>query len=610
MKFPVSTSTVAQRHRPEPAGGRLRLRGLLLAATLLPGALAQGEQTIEETFVQPAPRPDKSAAAAESAPRETVTEELIRLLAERFALAPEDADRLIRRLRDEQAAAASKADTSVAAAAAAQPPVADPKGRVRVVYIPETEKKRLRAEVRDEVLATARAENWAQPFTLPAWVKSMQLDGDLRLRQEFDFLDPSNSPQFINFQAVNTGSPLNTNPPVGQPLGFPVYNTTEDRQQPRYRARIGLLANVSEVFSAGLRFTTGNTGNPVSTNQTLGTGLNKSSFVIDRAWMNYRPDASLSLWGGRMPNPWLSTELVWDEDLGFDGIALQHTRPWGDALVQHSTLGVFSLENTEFNYPSTSLQKGNSRDKWLLGAQSGLEWQFSDDLSVRAALAFYEFEDVEGELSSPCYAPTTAISCDSDGSRPLFMQRGNTLFALRDLVVLAPTDPTYQYFGLASEFRVVDLTARIDRRLHDGEHLVIDADLAYNLGYDAGDVRARIPVNNFGPCPSDDPGCAPPFDGGNTAFMLNVLWGVPKISERGQWNLFFGYRRLESDALVDAFTDSDFHLGGTNAKGYHLGGAYGIAHNAWLSARWLSATEVTGAPMAIDVLFLDLNARF
>ena len=582
-----------------------------IALAVLPllalGAPARAESTLSETFVRPGAN---AAAGSATAAQETVTEELIRLLAERFALAPEDADRLIRRLRDEQAASAAKADTSVAAAARAQPPVADPKGRVRVVYIPESEKKRLRAEVRDEVLATAREENWAQPFSLPAWVKSMQLDGDVRLRQEFDYLDPSNSPQFINFQAVNAGSPLNTNPPVGQPLSFPVYNSTEDRQQPRYRARLGLLANVSDSFSVGFRFSTGNATNPVSTNQTLGNSFNKQSFVIDRAYMNYRPDESLSLWGGRMPNPWLSTELVWDEDLGFDGIALQHKRPWRESLVQHTTLGVFSLENTEFNYPSTSLQKGNSRDKWLLGAQTGVEWQFSDTLSVRSALAFYDFVDVEGELSSPCYAPATTVSCDSDGSRPLFMQRGNTLFGLRDLVVLAPTDPTYQYFGLASEFRVLDLTTRIDRRLRNGQHLIVDADLAYNFGYDEGDVRKLVPVNNFGPCPAADPGCSPPFDGGNRAFLLNVLWGVPKIAERGQWNVFAGYRRLESDALVDAFTDSDFHLGGTNAKGYHLGGAYGIAHNAWLSARWLSATEVTGAPLAIDVLFLDLNARF
>jgi hypothetical protein len=63
-------------------------------------------------------------AAAPAQPGETVTEELIRLLADRFALSQEDANRLIKRLRDEQAQAAAKADTSPAALAAAQPPAA------------------------------------------------------------------------------------------------------------------------------------------------------------------------------------------------------------------------------------------------------------------------------------------------------------------------------------------------------------------------------------------------------------------------------------------------------------------------------------------------------
>ena len=591
-----------------PASSRLALP---LAICLLAAVPARAADPSAPLALPTPPGVATAVAAAPAKPVETVTEELIRLLADRFALSQEDANRLIKRLRDEQVQAAAQADTSVAAAAAAQPPpAAGPAGRVRIVYLPEAEKKRIRQEVREEVLTTARAENWAQPFTLPGWVRNLQIDGDVRLREEFDYLDPSNSPQFINFQSVNSGLPLNTNPPVGQPLTFPVLNSTEDRQQPRLRARLGLLANVSENLSGALRISTGSTTNPVSPNQTLGNDFNKFSVVVDRAYFNYRPTRSLSVWGGRIPSPWLSTELVWDEDLGFDGLAGQYRYPWSDSLSQLVTLGVFSVENTDFNYPSSSLEKGNSRDKWLLGAQTGAEWKLSDQWLVKASVAFYDFVDAEGELSSPCFAPTTAVSCDSDASRPLFMQKGNTLFALRDLVVLNPADPTYQYFGLASEFRLLDITARIDRSFRDGKHLVLDLDAVYNFGFDSGDVAARVPVNNFGACPAGDPACNPPFEGDNYGFLVNMLWGTPKIVDRGQWNVFFGYRRLESDAVMDAFTDSDFHLGGTNTKGYHVGGAWGIAHNAWLSARWLSATEATGAPYAVDVLQLDINSRF
>lgn len=554
-----------------------------------------------------------SQTAASSAPTETVTEELIRLLADRFALSQEDAQRLIKRLNDEKAAqqqTAAAAALTVATPASGQPPVAEPKGRVRVVYLSDSEKKRIREDVKQEVIATAKDENWARPDLLPEWVKNLQIDGDLRLRQEFDFLDPDNSPQFINFQAVNSGPPLNTNPPAGQPLTFPFLNSTEDRQQQRARLRLGLLSNVNDDLSVGLRVSTGNSTNPVSTNQTLGNDFNKWTVVIDQAWMNYRYDPSLSFWAGRIANPFLSTELVWDDDLSFDGIAAQYSHEWNPDIVQHSTAGAFPVQNTDFNFPSTSIAKVNSRDKWLLAVQTGIDWKFDDRLMLKGAAAFYDFVDMEGTLSSPCFAPNTSVACDTDNSRPAFIQKGNTLFSLRDLTVLTSTDPTYQYFGLASPFRILDLNGRVDWTLDRQLHLVVDADVAYNFGFDEDSVEDRVPVNNFGSCPAADPGCNPSFDGGNRAFLLQALVGFPKISQRGQWNALVGYRRLESDAVVDAFTDSDFHLGGTNAKGYYLVGKYGLAENAWLGARWMSTTEDSGAPYAIDVLQIDLNARF
>ena len=62
--------------------------------------------------------------------------------------------------------------------------------------------------------------------------------------------------------------------------------------------------------------------------------------------------------------------------------------------------------------------------------------------------------------------------------------------------------------------------------------------------------------------------------------------------------------------MLDAFTESDFHLGGTDTQGYRITGSYGLVNNVWLRARWISATEIDGPPLAIDTLQLDLNAKF
>ncbi|MFN0040753.1 MAG: putative porin, partial [Burkholderiales bacterium] len=37
---------------------------------------------------------------------------------------------------------------------------------------------------------------------------------------------------------------------------------------------------------------------------------------------------------------------------------------------------------------------------------------------------------------------------------------------------------------------------------------------------------------------------------------------------------------------------------------------YGLGANAWIRARWLSANEIDGPPLSIDVLQVDLNAKF
>ena len=92
-------------------------------------------------------------------------------------------------------------------------------------------------------------------------------------------------------------------------FGNPI-NTTEDRQRFRLRARLGLAAKITDYVSAGFRITTGNLTDPVSTNQTLGTDFNKYTLVLDQAFIKAQPWEWLSVSGGRIPNPFFSTDLA------------------------------------------------------------------------------------------------------------------------------------------------------------------------------------------------------------------------------------------------------------------------------------------------------------
>ncbi len=508
---------------------------------------------------------------------------------------------------------ATPAPTTTPIEKKAEPVATEPAGRIRAVYLPDSERQRIRDELKEEVLAAAKKEGWIQVEAAPEWTRRLSFSGDLMLRQQAELYDDRNYDQALNFQAINSDKPLNI---FANPLTPPILNATKDRNAMRLRVRLGMQAIIADNVDANLRFTTGNTTSPVSSNQTLGSSFAKANFLLDRASLRYRPTANLTLLGGRMANPFLAaTDLVWDKDVSFDGWSGQYKRAFGEQIHSFATLGLFSLENTDGNFPLKSQFKVGSHDKWLYGLQLGGDWRGKDGLSVRGSLAYYDFANVQAELSSPCDAWTDSVACDTDHTRPAFVQKGNTMRLLRNVTAQPGADPTkgsptYEYYGLVSPYRVAELSTTIDQALTGALHSQLDVSFVKNLAFSSAGIAARDPVNNLSPCPQTNQSCDQKFIGGDVGYQVQLRVGYPQIHDYGQWNTLLGYRRVESDAVMDAFTDSDFHTGGTNSKGYYLGGSVGFSKNAWLTARWLSATEVEGEPLAIDVLQLDVNARF
>ncbi|HKY18436.1 MAG TPA: putative porin [Rhizomicrobium sp.] len=548
----------------------------------------------------------QSAAPAASVPAQgnSTVVSLIQQLVQEGVLTQERASALIRQAQDEAAIATRSAQAAVPALASAPgaAPVAAPS--VRVPYVPQIVRNEIRDEVKQEVLREAREQNWAAPNAVPAWTKRFHLSGDFRARYEWDLFDSRNSNAFPNFAALNAGAPFDLNNAAGTPP--PILNTTQNRERMRIRARLGLNIDVADGLLAGVRLASGNTTTPTTTNQTLGTTLNKVNFLLDRAFLNYRPVDWFELWVGRFANPWLSTELVWDEDINFDGVAARLRGEVLPGLSLFATGGAFPIENTAFNFPDNTVAKGRSRDKWLYAGQLGMDWQTSRNLNFKLAAAYYHFTNMEGVLSSACVANVSADPCDSDNSRPGFMQQGNTLFAIRNLVSNLTNPPLFQYYGLASQFHDLDLNARMDA-VFGSIHVIVDGDVVKNLAFSNRRILASNPINNIGPNIGSTPGV---FDGGGLGYQARLTVGYPEIRERWQWNASFLYRHLDSDAVPDAFSESDFHLGGTNAKGYVIGGSLGLARNVDLTARWFSTSEVTSLPYSVDVVQVDLNARF
>lgn len=547
------------------------------------------------------------AVQAQEAQPESTMIKLIRGLMESGALKPEAGEALLAQARAEARAAQSTAGAAPAA------PRLEP-GDVRVPYIPETVRDQIRDEVKNEVMATAKAEGWAAPNEIPDWTQRLRVTGDVRVRNESRFYSASNSDVEVDWNEINSGDGFDTNPNTNLQLP-PLRNTRQDRKNLwRIRARLGVLADITENTQAGIRLATGNDDGPVSATQTLGGGLSKKDIWLDHAWLSYQFGDWLKVTGGRFANPYWSTETLFSNDLAFDGLAFNFNQAPGQGdWSWFATLGLTPLEYSSDDFPSRSQVKAESDDKWLNGLQLGAAWKLNDDNQLRAALAYYQFRDISGFVSEPCALYAGADACSSDGARPAFMQKGNTLMLLRD-IALDPLDPANtpmpQYVGLASEFEVLDMNLRWDTRIAEGLDLRLEADYLRNMAYDENQMWARAQggiINNFGGAGGTG---QENFESGDTAYQLQATLGDLDPKERGDWNMQIGYRRIEPDALPDAYNDSDFHLGGTNAKGYFLESSYALDARTWLTGRWFAAKEVFGPPLSIDVFQIEVNTGF
>lgn len=583
----------------------LSQRGGGLPLTLAALALAMAAGTTHAQIPALAP--------SSAQPAESTMVRLIEGLIQSGALQPEAGAALLAQARSEAAQGQSQPPRPAVAAATAGAAGAMA-GDVRVPYIPATVRDQIRDEIKGQVMAEAKAGGWAAPNEVPEWTRRIRVEGDLRTRYESRYYDVANSNIEIDWRALNSGSGYDVNSNTNLLLPA-LINTRQDRKHlMRARARLGVVATLSDTTEAGIRLASGNDDSPMTTTQTLGGNLGKKNIWLDQAWLSYRPASWLTLIAGRFDNPFVSSDTLFSSDLNFDGIAAKVEHPLSNSDVTvFGTLGVIPLEYSSDNAPNRSQDKLASENKWLLGAQVGAAWKISADQRLRGVLAYYNFRHISGEYSAPCALYAGADGCSTDWSRPVSMQKGNSLMLLRN-ISLNPLDPANtaqpQYVGLASKFRLANLNARWDSRVAGGRELRVDGDFVRNIAYDKADMFARAKggiMNNFGGTGGTSQA---DFKSGANAYMLQATLGTANPLRRDDWNVLLGYKRIEPDALPDAYNDSTFHLGGTNARGYYLGGSYAIAKNTWFTGRWNSSREVFGPALSIDTLQFELNARF
>jgi hypothetical protein len=167
-------------------------------------------------------------------------------------------------------------------------------------------------------------------------------------------------------------------------------------------------------------------------------------------------------------------------------------------------------------------ERSQDDDSYLTGIQTGVEYQFPESmLYIIAGGAYYDYIKARG--FKPFYNEDNALgnSLDDDGN----------------------------YLG---DYNIINIFMELGTKVR-GFPIALFADYANNTAI------------------ADD----------KTGWLAGITIG--KANSPGTWSLRYHYKYLEKDAVIGAFTDSNFLNGGTDGKGHEVNFDLGLMKNTSLA---------------------------
>lgn len=357
------------------------------------------------------------------------------------------------------------------------------------------------------------------------WYEKIKLSGDFRNRFEY-----------ISDDSVKDGS-----------------GDVIKRYRERLRLRVGATADVAKDLKVTFRLATGESSDPISTNQSMTTGFSKKGVNIDLAFAEYKASESSGLFGlnavvGKMNNPLYKpggSDLIWDNDISPEGTFVSYGHDIGEKFRIKGLLGGFWIE-----------ERSKAADSGMLAAELIATFKPTEKLHLELGLSYYNYGNAEDNL--PFYDATKG-------------------------------------FGNSTNAAVAPATAI--SYVEDFDLLKIGFEAGYN--FDFAPVKFFVDfVNNSGAEGDLD-----------TGFLVGFSLG--KISGPKTWMFSYSYRQLEADATVGAFADSDISGGGTDIKGSRIAAEYAIYKNVIVGATiFIGEKKIETSSDKYTRVQLDLNFKF
>jgi hypothetical protein len=394
---------------------------------------------------------------------------------------------------------------------------------------------------------------------MPEWVKTIKLNGDFRGRYEGFY---ANEPGFVN------------------------------RDRLRYRLRFGITAGLTDSFEVGLRLGSGDATasngqiDPISTNQTLDNNGAKKGIYLDQAYVRWKGINTSSMQGsltfGKMENPLVFSDMVFDADYTPEGLGLNYVYNLSEAQALKFNAGAFSLKEVG----------SSSNDSFLFAAQVRWDaaWNEKFQTSMGASLLgitghgqLRETPATTAKFVDPTTGKTNTVVLTAASSAVPNINSGNTRSADGRLA--------YSY-----------------------NPYVLDASATYSLEsvpLYPGTFPIKVAADYM-----QNPGA--PSDR-NSAWSVGLTFG--KSGKKGLWDVGYRYKVLDSDAWYEEVVDSDFgafnsgaYRSGTNVRGHILKANYSPYDFMTVGVTWFLTDAITASPAgagsAIQRLQVDANFKF
>jgi len=335
-------------------------------------------------------------------------------------------------------------------------------------------------------------------------------------------------------------------------------NDMTARNRERFRARVGLTANVSKEIAAMVRLATGDSNDPISTNQSFQSTFTRKSINLDQAYLTFKPGNTFHLEPGLFTlvagkfgvNAYRTSELLWDDDLSPEGATETLT------LVERKQGWLRGLKVNALQWVVNEVSDG--ADPWMAGGQVVGDVGLGTFANWTLSLADFSYQNTN----------QVARAALAGGTSP------NSSLANSNDIVTITTGTSKKPVAYRYGFNIINVATELN--FPDPFGLGIPAgvfgDLAYNTQADNRNVGFYAGVG-IGKAGKD--------------------WYHNSMKNPGDWGASYTFARVEKDAVLSLFSYSDIDYvqpkatqkGSTNVVAHMIRFDYQLLPNLQLTAK-------------------------